>query len=505
VAHVALALAYYTDGQGGEALQSAIAALRALPMHLEASLWLVSSLLWMLTAVLVLGSIAFIGVVAIGVASHAAHDLGDGISRSMPEWARAALLGSLVLLPLSLGEGLLGFALGLFALGFAYGGARHRLALTAAAGLILLGMYPVAQLSARALLAFESDPVAAAALSVLRGIETPMEVEQLERAAHGDLVARYALATRSQRIGSFEEAERRTADLIRSRPRDPVLLANLANLYFRAGDSEAADELYARASSQLESATLLFNQSQIYARSFRMDEFDKSMRRAQQVDPELVAELSQNGNPDFVADLPFPVSLLRTRFAANSAADRFAGTMLRRAAPGWLGESWQMSTGCFLIAALGALLVTRLFRRSSRCTYCGCRVCRRCRSGDPAQRICTACDCVLNRPETTDASLRKTRLAELRRREARVDVFAFWGAVLVPGAGGLMAGRPGLGLLAILFIGWALAWIPVRNGVAPDPLAAGLAGFIALISTAVVALLGYLLVISAGLIVRRRA
>ena len=50
-------------------------------------------------------AISAIGIVAVGALPHAAHDLGDLVTDQMPGFARAALLSSLLLLPILLGEG----------------------------------------------------------------------------------------------------------------------------------------------------------------------------------------------------------------------------------------------------------------------------------------------------------------------------------------------------------------------------------------------------------------
>ena len=205
IAHMALARAYWSDGGYREALAETFAGLAAIPRNLEASLWLAGSLLMMLATVLVVGSLVFIVWVGISFVSHATHDVGDLISEEMPTFARAALLGSLLLVPLLLGEGLLGLVLLFFVLGFLYGGSHHRTALSVAAVLIVLGCYPVMRLAGMALTALDSDPVAAAVQSVgdPSGGDTGGDRDPQRAADRGDVLAKHALALHVRRTGSL--------------------------------------------------------------------------------------------------------------------------------------------------------------------------------------------------------------------------------------------------------------------------------------------------------------
>jgi tetratricopeptide (TPR) repeat protein len=502
-AHMALAGALWREGEHADAIVEAGAGLAAIPRNLEASFWLAAALMVMFTSVLLVGSFAFIAVVSVGVFSHAAHDLGDLVSREMPAFARAALVASVVLVPLLLGEGPLGLLLVLFAIGFAYGSSRHRMVLVLAAALIMLGMYPMAQVAGTALTALHSDPVADAALSVVRGRETLAEVELLRAASENDELAEHILAVRVRRLGQLEEAHARYSDLHRKQPRDPVILTNLANLRFQRGETEAATDLYERSVGLIDSATLLFNLSQSYARSFRMEEFETSMERAQKVDPEEVVELSRNGDPGFVADLPFPIERIRNRLISNADDHGFGLAVRKPIGPGRLGQSWSATAIGFAAAALLGSLLGGRYEHSSTCSRCGRRICARCDGTVWNSEICDGCHRLFHRPETTDSSLRMTRLTELRARESRMNRLVTLVSLAVPGAGGLLARRPDLGFVGTLFFTWAAVAFLWRDGVVPDPLAVGAAGSLFFLITGGIALVGYLIAVAAGLMIRR--
>jgi tetratricopeptide (TPR) repeat protein len=503
MAHMALARAQWQEGERRAALASAFEGLLAIPRHLEASLWLLGSLLMMLAAVLVVGSLALVFAVGSSVFSHAAHDVGDLLSRSMPGFARAALLGSLILVPLLLGEGLLGLTVAFFALGMLYGGARHRMALVLAAMLIVLGMFPVTRLAGIALTALESDPVADATFAVVQGSESRADRELLERVAEHDAMARYALALLARRAGRNEEAEARYVALLEEFPRDPGLLANLANLRFERGETEDAVGLYERAEKLVDSPIVLFDLSQAYARLFRMEEFESTLKRAQALGAETVEELSQSGDPSFVADLPFPMKLIHARLVDNTGVDAFAYALTRRVAPGHLGQRWSVAAATFGAVALAAFLLAGRYEHSSRCSRCGRRICARCDGTMWNSEICDGCHRLFHRPETTDPRLRMARLTELRAREASIDRLATALSLLVPGASGLFARRPDLAFTAILLFSWLVVSVAWRDGVVPDPLAVGGAGPLAFLLTGALALLGYLTVVLLGLVIRR--
>ena len=130
---MALARALWLEaGSAFSAVREAFGSLWAFRRHIEGALWMGGSLLFILSMALMAGGLLAIAVVAGFASPHAAHDLGDLLPVQMPRFGRAALLGVLVLLAMLLGEGLLGLALGLFAIGIVYGTGRQRIMLVLA-------------------------------------------------------------------------------------------------------------------------------------------------------------------------------------------------------------------------------------------------------------------------------------------------------------------------------------------------------------------------------------
>jgi hypothetical protein len=93
----------------------------------------------------------------------------------------------------------------------------------------------------------------------------------------------------------------------------------------------------------------------------------------------------------------------------------------------------------------------------------------------------------------------------LRERERRLDKTAWLASVLIPGAAGLLAGRPLRSLLGALLFAVAATSALWRGGVVPDPLVAGTAAPFAFLAVAVLATCAYATVAAVSLATRRSA
>jgi tetratricopeptide (TPR) repeat protein len=507
VARVALARAFWSEGEYVPAAREALEGMLAIPRNLEATFWLAGSLFTILAVVLAAASVFFMVILGISVSGRAAHDLGDLLSEQLPDFARAALLGSFLLLPLMLGEGLAGLALVCFVLAFVYGGTRYRMALVLAAALLIIGLFPLARMAGRVLDAMESDPLASAALAVTAGEETADQVALLEAAEGEEILAEYVLAVRARRGGRIEEARARYEALLEHQPENAVVLANYANLRFAEGDSRGAVDLYEHSAAVLDtdSAILMFNLSQAYARLFRIEEFEHTLSLAQSIDADAVADFSHFGDSDFVADLPFPEAEIRSRLLATANGEGLSRIARDYFAPGLLGASWLYTLGGFGGLAIVALILAGRFDRASRCERCGRRICARCDGIFWNSETCDGCHHLFHNPESTDPSMRMERLKELRLREQRRGRIANGASLLIPGAAGLLALRPGLSFVGILLFAAGATMFAWRGGVVPDPLVVGGAGTLFFVLASTAALGFYALVVLAGILIRRNS
>lgn len=367
----------------------------------------------------------------------------------------------------------------------------------------MLGLHPVTRMAGMALTALDSDRVAAAAHAVVRGVHGPVELDELARAREDDWLADVVLALHERRGGDPAVALAWYEHLVERTPSEPGPLVALANMHYARGNNEEAIRLAEQAAGLVRSPTLLFNLAQIYARSFRMDEFEGAMAQAQGLDPGVVAKLSEVAPSGFVGDLPFSIAPIRSRMIDGAEGIAFVAPVSRAIMPGWLGRSWLYMAGAFALIAFLSLSFSERWERSSCCARCGTRVCNRCDGSVWNNEICNGCHHLFQRADTTDPAMRMARLAELRARETRVGTLALAASLLVPGVGGLLARRPDLSFLGLAFFVWGAALFLWRDGIVSDPLAVGAAGPLAFAIAGVVVLLGYAGVVTAGLLARR--
>ena len=490
------------------AVRAAVAALVAAPRHPEASLWFGGSGLFVLAIALVAGGLLCIAVAAALAIPHVAHDLGDVVSSEMPAFARAALLAGVLLLPLVIGEGLLGLGLALLAVGVSYGPARQRFVLGLAAAAVVVGAFPVARLAGATLDAFSRDPVALAAVAAARGIPLAQDIVRLEAAADDDLLAERALAIHAWRAGHLGRADARYQALLEVLPEDAVVANNAAGVRLGLKHMESAIELYRHATELTGSPVVLFNLSQAYGRAFQMERLAQTLGRAQKLDTDVVAELTALQGTDtraFVVDLPLPASLLWRRVLEARGGEEIAAALRVPVAPGALGRDWRVSVFAFSGVWIGAALLGSRLRASRWCARCGSRVCPRCHPESGGRGNCQSCVRLFHETAATDRSLRQARIAALRRRELRWEQVAWVASVIVPGSAGFLARRPFHGLVGAVFFAVGVTCIVWRSGAVPDPLVAGAAAPLAFIGSAVAAGCAYAIVVATCLAARRRA
>lgn len=497
------ALALWRAGDVGRGILTLGAAAWAMATNLPAQLWMLENLAQFLLLVMLATSIAFIGLACFRVFSHAAHDFGDLLSPRMPTFARHAALATLVVAPLVFGEGVLGLLLALFTIAFVYGDGGQRSVLTLAAMLLIIGLHPLARFVAVSGDLLDRDPVVGAVLSVLDGTESVAEVELLESAFPTDLVAAHGVVYRARRQGLEEVSRERMLSILERFPDDAVALGNLGNIEKRRGNTEAAIRHYERAAMLIDSPTLLFNLSQAYATAFRMEEYEATLVRAQEIGDAEVAALSNLDDAEMVADLGYPIGLLRDRLVQLALAEqRTAGTMTALA-PGMLGRSWVFTAGAFALVALCSLLLAHRWDHASKCVRCGHRICTRCEETVWSEEICEDCHHLFQYPEATDPSLRMARLQALSERDARLDKVWLALSLMVPGMAGFAARRPDFAIFGLLLFSWAAAWLVWPSGVQADPMLMGSAALLCFAVPGVLAILAYCGLVLFSLVLRK--
>jgi tetratricopeptide (TPR) repeat protein len=478
-AHMALALASLTEDLAPiRAAGASLDAIAAFQRNLEASLWLHAAAFHAGALALAAGAILYLLVSALWVVREAAHDLGDRLATTTPSPSRAALLGVVLLAPAAAGQGLLGLGVACLALTAAYGSRRTWIAAGLAALALTAALHPMLQQAGKALGAFHSDPIALSVHNAQHGFATRVHLVRLERAAQTDPLAARALAMGVKRTGDLQAADARYRALLAEAPDDPVLLNNAANVRLALGDTDGAIGLYGHALQRRPSAVTWFNLSQAWGAALNVVELDAALATAQQLDPELVEDLSlvQERAIHFVADMAVEPSRLRDRALAASDGAPVAAVLRHPLAPGLLGAT-PLATGAALAGALALGVALRgRFRPSRGCQRCGSLVCPRCDHASIRRGLCETCNRLLYKTEGTDPALRAARAEQLARRGAWVGRASLAAGLAIPGAGALLLGRPLLAFFTCIAASAAVTCFAARHGPAPDPLAAGAAG-----------------------------
>ncbi len=484
-AQLARAQAEWRGGAGvGAALDAVRKALFALPHHLESRLWLEATGLTLLFAAVLAAGLLWIAARGLRATTHAGHDLSHRIDPGMPDFAKAAVIAALILLPAALGEGVLGVGLVLFALGWWAGDSRQRRALAAAALLVVVALGPLAGAAGRSLGAFSADPTVFAAIASETGWLDPAEALRLERAsAAGDALATQVIARRARRAGDVARAQTLSARLLADPgAATPSLLNDAAQVRLALGDVSGAIEIYERAIELRPSADLWFNLAQAHVRAIDMDSHGAALAAAQALDPRRASELTGRlaRSEATLVDLPLDTAALRARLRAG--ADPATAAALRApVAPGALGDWPWLAALLFAGLAAAASGLARMRTPSRLCSDCGTRLCAHCRSGEPSEGLCA--ECARRRLEARHGGPWELR-GERRGVRAILAGVARRAAPLLPGLTEAEPRRPGWSLAALTALAAAgVLWLG-RDAIVVDPAAVGAAGPLALAALA---------------------
>ncbi|MBW2576843.1 MAG: hypothetical protein JRE38_02125 [Deltaproteobacteria bacterium] len=510
-ARMALAREIWLEGDSPiVAVRTAFGALLAIPRHFESSVWFSATTLYICTLALIAGGLLTLAIFGVLAFFHAAHDIGDLISSAMPAFARAALLGAVMLAPLALQQGLLGLALTLFSVGLIYGAIRQRLVLCVAAIAVLVGMFPMARLVGVLLTAYVEPPIEAAIFAT-DGFALPGDMSLLESAAETDPMAAMALAVAARRSGDLSDAEARYQRLLQQDPAHYTAANNAANVNVELDRLESAIDLYRRSVEMRDSATVRFNLSQAQGQAFKLDDVGPSLAAAQRLDSERVAELTLLQGSDlamFTIDFPLPRRMLWDRVLAAGFAgsgEPFAAELRSAIAPGVLGHNEQVSVGAFALIAILSLMGASRVKRSQWCNRCGRRMCPRCEPDLGDEADCESCNRLFKHPETTDREMRVARVNALRFRELRLARVRLIGSILLPGVAGALSRCPWASFIGSLSAAVAILVVVWRNGVSPDPLVAGAVASMAFGLIAVLAVFCYVASVAVSLAARSRS
>ena len=246
-----------------------------------------------------------------------------------------------------------------------------------------------------------------------------------------------------------------------------------AILRLAQGDVDGALGHFERARAMDESATVLYNLSQAYARNVDLGRRQELYSAAQQLDSERVSRYASFEGVNvhqYVIQEPLPVPFYLERAFqdsrdARALAHELRALLLGSGAPAW---AW------LLLPVLG--VVGCALRREGliRCKRCDRPVCKRCaprsRSGN-----CMRCERLFSSRTKIDARVRKEQVDLDRIRQRRLRLLRGVAGLFLPGVAPWLEGHAAAGAvrvgLASLALGLCVAavWVPVPFAVGEAP------------------------------------
>ena len=271
--------------------------------------------------------------------------------------------------------------------------------------------------------------------------------EETEAAEEIDMRRFLAYALRD--AGRTDEALAILEKLKHEEPDNARILLDIGNIYFVLGNDELAIHHYTLATEVDSSYALAYyNISLAYNKQLRLRDADSVKRKAETLDPELLARTTARGGVVVQDDRPTFAELLA--FARRRIPpETYASLRAKRASGAILFDPFGIGGLLAVVLAVVAMIVRR-DRVARPCSNCGQAYCDLCKSEKEAPSYCAACLHIFIKREgiAPDAREVKTAAIERQRRLARATRVGL--ALLAPGLSPLSAGKPLVGLVLIL-------------------------------------------------------
>lgn len=328
------------------------------------------------------------------------------------------------------------------------------------------------------------DSAALMVWRVDRGQPLPGDRQRLERAVERepeDLLLRLGVSGAAKREGDVRAARRVLSYLPDSGTvaLHAVATNSLGILHLADGEVDAAIAAFDDARSMSETAAVLYNLSQAYARGMRLIERTAPFSAARNLDPELVSRYNafegKNVHQFLIQEeIPLSAYLERTMRPSPEAAELAYEVRLWTLGPGAPSWAWLAFP---VVGFLGVALRRSTIRRCSRCER---PVCRSCAPGDSFGGTCARCAKLFARGASSDPRMRKIQLERDRRGQRRRALSRAALSLLVPGAVRMLEGRAASGACALVLAGMGAALLVVAELVPVPFEVGGIGGLVSL-------------------------
>lgn len=323
-----------------------------------------------------------------------------------------------------------------------------------------------------ALYGMTTDPAVRTTLESASGAYSPdglVKLKELAETHPEDPVYTFLLAGLYKDGRYFEEAYQQYRRVLEIEPSNHRAEINIGNIYYRLGQYAESIAAYRRAIDlRSDSVLAYYNMYIAQSESFRFKEAEESLRRAQQLDPELARSLlSRDSVTDQHASVEDAGIRVGSVWRAALEGRPLRATLGNESAAGyWQPLPRQFLNGVSVVSLLclvacGGTMMLFGGRTARRCIRCGRPFCHRCRSGREGQEYCSQCLHLFVIGDGLAPETKTRKLYEVERYERSIRRGRKVSSLILPGASHLLRGIAGRGcLLIFLWVLALLAWKP---------------------------------------------
>ena len=244
---------------------------------------------------------------------------------------------------------------------------------------------------------------------------------------------------------------------------------NIGNVFYTTGQYREAVVNYSRALEREPNSFLAhFNMHLAQSEDFRFTEAEQSLTKAREVDATRVAALLSSsgaiGDRSRVQDATLHMASIWESAVGGTRSVRFSSEI---AASGASVGAPRLINAISVVSLLGiiacyAMLLLRRGKVSARrCIRCGRAFCHHCKSSrDDAKEYCSQCMHLFVLGDGLEPGTKQRKLFEVERYEKRWKRLRILFSVVLPGAGQMLKGKTGLGL--VLIVVWIAAVIAAQ-------------------------------------------
>jgi tetratricopeptide (TPR) repeat protein len=287
-----------------------------------------------------------------------------------------------------------------------------------------------------------------------------------------DVDALFALGLVNKKKRNYDEAQRYYERALQVDARHYRTLCNLGNVFLAVEKPERAIEYYNRCIENYPSSVKgYYNLSRAQLLEYMFVESKKSFNRAKEIDPDRVDYFSRIHSENMnriVIDETIPLQVFWEKtFQPTEAKELFAANLWDGFFKGIPFKYWY--SVLFVFLAFVSLIFVDRYRSplSLRCEYCGCAVCKKCKTLVPEYNLCKQCAGIFKgKRDSIGMSVQKKekQVISIERFHKSHIIIGKILSILIPGAGHLWLDKPFKGaVLSFAFFFLVLQLVPVRE------------------------------------------